>query len=99
MSDQRMMKAGAITAAELNDLAAEAASTITEDRVFETDDPFRKSAFASDLGWMPGQWPTSITYRGVEFAVAGSSVREGDLEYVTYRSTDGFAVRLTVWND
>lgn len=78
---------------------------ISRDRIGCPDDRGSCSAFASDLGLRPGEWPDVLTAdivgdgRGQDF-FRGAAERdaEGDLTSVAY-ATAGRTARITVWND
>jgi hypothetical protein len=59
------------------------------------------SAFASDLGMKPGEWPVSIeTTMGnkMPFLAIHQEINDGDLQWVTYRQGNG-CISLQIFND
>lgn len=61
----------------------------------------RFTAFASDLGFRPGEWPHRLQTdlgNGQMFVVVSNEVRDGDLLCADYAQNLG-CIRLRVFND
>lgn len=59
------------------------------------------TAFASDLGMRPGEWPHKIpTSLGnkLDFVAEHTEVNDGDLQWVVYRQAAG-CISLKIFND
>lgn len=59
-----------------------------------------RTAFASDFGWKPGQWPETLVKDGETFKRAYPITNnEMELQYYVYRSTVDYGGTFNVYND
>jgi hypothetical protein len=56
-----------------------------------------EARFASDLGWKPGQWPSSLQIDGNPFAKSHSIISDGELVGWIYH--DVFGKEVMIYND
>lgn len=60
----------------------------------------KQTTFASDLGWRPGYWPTTVEFQSVTFQFVRHNVDgEGDVRSAIYRTSPSIDRELIVYND